>query len=263
MSIGARDGHSARTSPHRPDPRLTSRPRQARRDSIPRDGRWENGPESSVSRILSGGSRRRRGHSSRPGVAARLQRSTRGRCRLGLSPSPAAGRAARLPPPYLTLLHVGFAVPPTVAGGAVRSYRTLSPLPDGPRVSPLANAPGGLLSVALSVASPRLAVSEHAARRSSDFPPRAPVGQALPTRAATAWSSPAPGHHNNLEPKELPASPPPGEPAYASAAPAARRRSSPVSASGWLGKRVRTPSYSVRASSPLPASSSTWARRRR
>ena len=30
---------------------------------------------------------------------------------------------------------------------------------------------GGLLSAALSVASPRLAVSEHAARRSSDFPP--------------------------------------------------------------------------------------------
>ena len=30
---------------------------------------------------------------------------------------------------------------------------------------------GGLLSVALSVASPRLAVSEHAARWSSDFPP--------------------------------------------------------------------------------------------
>jgi len=33
------------------------------------------------------------------------------------------------PPPYLALLRMGFAVPPTVAGGAVRSYRTLSPLP--------------------------------------------------------------------------------------------------------------------------------------
>src|SRR5262249_50413807 len=31
-------------------------------------------------------------------------------------------------------------------------------------------APGGIFSVALSVASPRLAVSEHAARGSSDFP---------------------------------------------------------------------------------------------
>ena len=36
---------------------------------------------------------------------------------------------------------------------------------------PYPDKPGGLLSVALSVASPRLAVSEHAARRSSDFPP--------------------------------------------------------------------------------------------
>jgi len=31
--------------------------------------------------------------------------------------------------PYLALLQVGFAVPPNVATGAVRSYRTLSPLP--------------------------------------------------------------------------------------------------------------------------------------
>ena len=31
--------------------------------------------------------------------------------------------------PYLVLLRAGFAVPPSVATGAVRSYRTLSPLP--------------------------------------------------------------------------------------------------------------------------------------
>ena len=31
--------------------------------------------------------------------------------------------------PYLALLQVGFAVPPSVTTGAVRSYRTLSPLP--------------------------------------------------------------------------------------------------------------------------------------
>ena len=36
---------------------------------------------------------------------------------------------------------------------------------------------GGLLSAALSVASPRLAVSEHAARRSPDFPPRRAIIQ--------------------------------------------------------------------------------------
>src|ERR1700684_673259 len=40
--------------------------------------------------------------------------------------------------PYLVLLQVGFAVPPGVAAGAVRSYRTISPLP-----SPLAPRLGG------------------------------------------------------------------------------------------------------------------------
>ena len=53
--------------------------------------------------------------------------------------------------------HAGYVtIPP------VRSYRTLSPLP--------AKA-GGLLSVALSFESPRLAVNQHHALWSSDFPP--------------------------------------------------------------------------------------------
>ena len=73
--------------------------------------------------------------------------------------------------PYLVLLRRGFAVPPPLARGAVRSYRTISPLPPS---GPFARSRtiGGLLSVALSVASRRLAVSQPAARRSSDFPPR-------------------------------------------------------------------------------------------
>ena len=41
--------------------------------------------------------------------------------------------------PYLVLLQVGFAVPPGVAAGAVRSYRTISPLP-----APLAQRLGGI-----------------------------------------------------------------------------------------------------------------------
>src|ERR1700722_14321631 len=41
--------------------------------------------------------------------------------------------------PYLVLLQVGFAVPPGVATRAVRSYRTISPLP-----SPLARRLGGI-----------------------------------------------------------------------------------------------------------------------
>ena len=33
--------------------------------------------------------------------------------------------------PYLVLLHVGFSLPARVTAAAVRSYRTISPLPDG------------------------------------------------------------------------------------------------------------------------------------
>ena len=46
------------------------------------------------------------------------------------------------------------------------SYHTFSPLPD----HAVARMPGGLFSVALSFESPRLAVSQHPAQRSPDFP---------------------------------------------------------------------------------------------
>ena len=62
-------------------------------------------------------------HPSGTHVAVRLERPTR-------KPLRAAGtdpKARALP--FLVLLQVGFAVPPNVATGAVRSYRTLSPLP--------------------------------------------------------------------------------------------------------------------------------------
>ena len=62
-------------------------------------------------------------HPSGTHVAMRLERPTRKPLRAaGTSPE---ARAL----PYLVLLQVGFAVPPRVATGAVRSYRTLSPLP--------------------------------------------------------------------------------------------------------------------------------------
>ena len=70
---------------------------------------------------------------------------------------------------------------PLVTEGAVRSYRTVSPLP----------APcgaGGLFSVALSFESPRLAVSQHPALRSPDFPRRTPEGPAATTCPARARS---------------------------------------------------------------------------
>ena len=56
----------------------------------------------------------------------------------------AAGRRIA---PYLVLLRVGFALPPRFARGAVRSYRTISPLPRR-------KDRGGIFSAALSVDAP-------------------------------------------------------------------------------------------------------------
>ena len=67
--------------------------------------------------------------------------------------------------PYLTLLRVEFTVPRTVTSRAVRSYRTLSPLPV------LQAAIGGLLSVALVVSFHCPGVTWHSALWSPDFPP--------------------------------------------------------------------------------------------
>jgi hypothetical protein len=86
---------------------------------------------------------------------------------------PIQGRDRLLP--YLVLLRAGFAVPPSVATGAVRSYRTLSPLPAG-----LTTDIGGLLSVALSVGSRPPGITWHLALRSPDFPLQ--IAQRLPGR---------------------------------------------------------------------------------
>jgi hypothetical protein len=81
-----------------------------------------------------GSGRKRRESADKPGsvagnhpsgthVAVRLERPTR-------KPLRAAGTGPKARAlPYLVLLQVGFAVPPSVATGAVRSYRTVSPLP--------------------------------------------------------------------------------------------------------------------------------------
>ena len=85
-------------------------------------------------REWAGGARKRWESADKPGsvegnhpsgthVAVRLKRPTR-------KPLRAAGTSPKARAlPYLVLLQVGFAVPPNVATGAVRSYRTLSPLP--------------------------------------------------------------------------------------------------------------------------------------
>ena len=96
------------------------------------------------------------GHSSGTPVAGRLARPTR-----------TAGAETRLPrtrrgvPSLFGLAPGGVCRAAGVTVGAVRSYRTLSPLPAGRgRVAPDARA-GGLLSVALSLGSPPPGVTRH------------------------------------------------------------------------------------------------------
>src|ERR1700678_1847020 len=87
----------------------------------------------------------------------------------GDAPPSRSGRATRLP--RLALLRVGFTEPIGSPRSLVRSYRTVSPLPVRARRPTI----GGLLSVALSCESPRLAVSQHPALRSPDLPHHGPA----------------------------------------------------------------------------------------
>ena len=89
--------------------------------------------------------------------------------------NPRGPRVAKCLFPYLVLLQVGFTVPRNVATRAVRSYRTVSPLPAPKRL-------GGLLSVALSVGSRPPGVTWHLALWSPDFP--------LHDSTAIAWPTP-------------------------------------------------------------------------
>ena len=69
----------------------------------------------------------------------------------------------------LSLLRVGFTEPTPSPEPLVVSYTTVSPLPA--RATEVANT-GGLLSVALSRGSPRVAVGHHPALWSPDVPRR-------------------------------------------------------------------------------------------
>jgi len=108
--------------------------------------RWSR-PVSRVLYVL-----RRDSHSSRPGVAAWLQQPTREQ------------RGPRYRSPIWSCSEWGLPCRTALAPYAVRSYRTLSPLP-----VPL-RAIGGLLSVALAVSSRCPGVTWHSALWSPDFP---------------------------------------------------------------------------------------------
>jgi hypothetical protein len=133
-----------------------------------------------VRRILFGTLRSVGGHPSRPAIARRLQRPTRGLTGgttlplLGLAPD-GVYRATRVAP----------------GAGALLPHRfTLTCAADIPlQVGPVAI--GGLLSVALSCGSPRLGVTQHPALWSPDVPrtdhhPEERVRTRPPGRLATA-----------------------------------------------------------------------------
>ena len=103
-------------------------------------------------------------HSSRSRVTAQLKRPTR------------IQRGPRLWIPIWSCSERGLPSPHTVTSGAVRSYRTISPLP---------GCPGGILSVALSVGSRLPGVTWRSAQWSPDFPllhAKATVQPTLPAK---------------------------------------------------------------------------------
>ena len=143
--------------------------RRASRHYLPRvRGRTAANPDKSralarggsrpVSRVLSLSN-----HSSGIHVTVNLKRPTRKHARTAL---PRVGPEAYAKATFLFgLAPGGVCRADSVTRVAVRSYRTVSPLP-----APLL-ALGGLLSVALSVGSRPPGVTWHLVRRSPDFPP--------------------------------------------------------------------------------------------
>ena len=141
------------------------------RDFIPAYmvGRKKKSGERAVSRILCPPQPRQAeadggcGHLSGSHVAARLEQPTRGL-------SPFGERSGPLLAPYLALLPMGFAVPRLSPGGRCALTAPFHPclIPPSPKRG---RAIGGLLSVALSLALRPVAVSDHRALWSSDFPP--------------------------------------------------------------------------------------------
>ena len=115
-------------------------------------------------------------HSSAIRVTAYLKRPTRESVWATHAASPRTDRAL----PYLVLLQAGFTVPPSVATGAVRSYRTLSPLPSRGRSRALRRF--AFCCTFRGLTSPRRYLAP--CPGSPDFPPP------LQARAAVVWPTP-------------------------------------------------------------------------
>jgi len=109
--------------------------------------------ETVISRVLFPCAIQDSDHSSGTSIARHLKRPTR---------ELQAGCSQALP--YLVLLRMGFTKPATSPPQLVSSYLTFSPLPGSKR-------PGGIFSVALSLGSPPVRVTDHPALWSPDFPP--------------------------------------------------------------------------------------------
>src|SRR3984893_17741120 len=105
------------------------------------------------------------------------------------------GRWERVTPcPLLVLLQVGFTEPLRSPGALVRSYRTVSPLPD----SDFAAWSGGLLSVALSAGHPAWALPSTLPCGARTFLNPEHVG------AAVAWPTAPPFYCRDTHVLELP-----------------------------------------------------------
>ncbi len=136
-------GAARRKAKIRPDPARD--PGESRAAHRRRDREWKKESAGKPGSVVDS-------HSSRPAVAARLKQPTRER------------RGPRQCSPIWSCSGWGLPCHAALSPRAVRSYRTVSPLPDPLR------AIGGLFSVALSVGSRRPGVTWHPALWSPDFP---------------------------------------------------------------------------------------------
>jgi hypothetical protein len=132
---------------------------------------------------------RRDDHSSRPGIARGLQRPTRqprtGRpfaMRLSLAGRPHRGAA------LFGLAPCGVLPATAVTGGAVRSYRTISPLPFGSPLRARSRAVSFLCHCSVRLLCP--GVTRRTALRSSDFPPASALRASAPQARRPAHRHP-------------------------------------------------------------------------